>query len=172
MDQFSHGGAIAFFLIISGVLTLVVGLVLLAFYRRAVRRWMGTTTAQDAMSMADGSRPTRATATPQAPLALDVVDPRTSVHKGVFESAAMRGARAGFHRAAVVYAIAGLAHAAVATAMQIAFGAFEFAPVRAAVVFWANAWPVVLMLWLFWGPTDEGSWGRSLFTQACWRQLR
>lgn len=39
IDPFSTG-AMAFHILLAGALTLVVGIVLLVLYRRAVRRWM------------------------------------------------------------------------------------------------------------------------------------
>lgn len=137
-------GAIAAYLLLAGLLTLVAGAVLLALYRRAVRRWMGLAGPPP---VAVPLAALAATAGPALPLA-DASD-RPAPHR--FRSATFSGAVGAFRRAAIVYALAGFAHAATATALQILFGQFEFLPIRASVVFWANAWPVTLTLVLLWG---------------------
>ena len=63
---------------------------------------------------------------------------------------------AGSPGAAAVYAGAGLVHAAVATVLLFLFAGLEFYPWRTGIVFWAHAWPVVLVLNLAWGP--DRSW--------------
>lgn len=151
IDPFSSG-AVAFHILLAGALTFVLGVLLLVLYRRAVQRWMRASSTHDRVAAADIAP----AAPPPGQLAIDLIDPaevlRDSLPHSPRHSPAMRAARTAFRRAAIVYALAGVTYALTATALQIAFGMFAFAPVRAAVVLCANAWPVVLTLVLFWGP--------------------
>jgi hypothetical protein len=134
-------GALAFVLLLAGALTLVLGFVLLRLYRRAVDRAMRR----------PGEWPLQvARATPvDRPPGLELrID---SSHERLASPAA-HAARRRFARAALVYALAGSVHAALATVLLFAFGGLEFYPWRTAIAFWAHAWPVVLTLNLFLGP--------------------
>ncbi|MFO1154826.1 MAG: hypothetical protein U1E42_14365 [Rhodospirillales bacterium] len=147
IDPFSQGAILAQ-LLLAGLLTLIVGALLLVAYRRSVQRWMAV-----------ASGPGRAVATarlapPSAGGAFPALDLRLTSDTswaGAFRSPTFLGATAAMRRAAMIYALAGFAHAATATVLQMLFGQFEFLPIRASVVFWANAWPVVLTLMLLWG---------------------
>ena len=141
----SHG-ALALILLLAGALTLVLGLVLARLYRRAVERAMrrpGQPQLQAAFDPPVGRPPG---------LELRVDAPGDRDDAGAPPAAAALAAQRRFARAAMVYTIAGGAHAAVATALLFLFGGLEFYPWRTAIVFWAHAWPVVLVLNLFVGP--------------------
>lgn len=137
-------GAIAFHIVVAGVLTLLLGVVLLVLYRRAVSRWMSTS---GQAPRAGNTVPPSATP-PDRPLELVSVEP---INRR-FVAPILRRASSAFQRAAFVYALAGIAFALTATTLQILLGSFAYAPVRFAAVACANAWPVVLTLALFWGP--------------------
>jgi hypothetical protein len=162
IDPISHGAIVAH-LLFAGLLTLVVGAVLLVLYRRAVRRWMGVATGSGTAASVPLRPPTAVAVAPPAAL-FDLRDATDKVFAKAFRSPTFVGAAWGLRRAAVVYALAGFAHAATATTLQILFGQFDFLPVRASVVFWANAWPVVLTLVLLWGADRR----RQLLTVAAY----
>lgn len=139
-----NNGAIAFHIVIAGVLTLVVGVLLLLLYRRAVSRWMATSARaqrSDVVTGLVGSPPARP---------LHLVSAKRG--RGPICSPALCGASTALRHAAVVYTLAGIAFALTATSLQVLLGSFAFAPVRYAAVACANAWPVLMMLALFWGP--------------------
>ena len=134
-------GALAFHLLVAGGLTLVLGAVLVRLYRRAVDRAMRVP-GQPAPD------PPRMRAAAPPPLEFQIADASAPDGAGTLS----RAARRRFAWAAAVYAGAGLAHAAVATVLLFLFAGLDFYPWRTAVVFWALAWPVVLVLNLASGP--------------------
>jgi len=136
-------GALAFILLLAGVLTLVAGFVLVRLYRRAVDRAMRRRGAGEPPA----ARPGPVARPPGLELQIDT--PREPITP---RPVLARAARRRFAQGAVVYSCAGLAHAAVGTLLLFLFAGLEFYPWRTAVVFWAQAWPVVLVLNLFWGP--------------------
>lgn len=148
IDPFSPG-AIVVHLLFAGLLTLVAGALLLVLYRRAVRRWMAVATG--AGTQADVAAPLTPVAGSSPAVTLDLHDAADKALAGRFRSSTFIGAARGMRRAAIVYALAGFAHAAIATLLQIGFDQFEFLPIRAGIVFWAYAWPVLLTLVLLWG---------------------
>jgi hypothetical protein len=145
MSALSHG-AIAFILLLAGALTLIAGFVLVRLYRRAVDRAM----RQRGQPEIEATRAPRIAQPPELELRIDQPHgPRDPACAGL---AVTLAARRRFVRGAAVYTVAGLAHAAVATLLLFLFAGIEFYPWRTAIVFWAHAWPVVLVLNLFWGP--------------------
>lgn len=157
MSNPSLHGAIVFHILLAGVLTLVVGVVLLARYRRAVQRWMGgispRRSSAEPVSVASTAGASSATGPALGTtLAIEVVTPSDAMADHRLQSPTMRAATRSFFRAAFVYGLAGLSYAAVATGLLMGFGGIGFLPIRTAAVFCAQAWPVVLMLCLFWGP--------------------
>jgi hypothetical protein len=145
MSALSHG-AIAFILLLAGGLTLVAGVVLARLYRRAVDRAM----RQRGQAEVEVARAPPVGRPPELELRIDPSHgPSDPARPGL---AVALAARRRFLRGAVVYAVAGFAHAAVATLLLFLVAGIEFYPWRTAIVFWAHAWPVVLVLNLFWGP--------------------
>ncbi len=142
-------GAFTFMLLIAGGITLVGGAVLIRLYRRAVDRAMRASGPPPAEPPAPVPR---AAAPP--PLELQIEESRGATGTG--GGALSSSARRRFAGAAAVYAGAGLVHAAVATVLLFLFAGLEFYPWRTGVVFWAHAWPVVLVLNLARGP--DRSW--------------
>ncbi len=138
-------GAFALILLVAGGITLVAGAVLIRLYRRAVDRAM----------RAPGQAP--AEPPPPAPRAgapppLEFQIEELSGARGAGGADLARTTRRSFACAAAVYAGAGLVHAAVATVLLFLFAGLDFYPWRTGVVFWAHAWPVVLVLNLARGP--------------------
>ena len=88
------------------------------------------------------------------PLELEIEEARAAAGAGPRDLS--RAARRDFAYVAAVYTGAGLVHAAVATGLLFLFAGLEFYPWRTGVVFWAHAWPVVLVLNLARGP--DRSW--------------
>jgi hypothetical protein len=139
-------GALAFILLLAGALTLVAGVVLVRLYRRAVDRAMRRPGAGEPPA------PRPAPVRPPPGLELQVDAPHEPRAPALPRPALARAARRRFAQGALVYSCAGFAHAAVATLLLFLFAGLEFYPWRTAIVFWALAWPVVLVLNLFWGP--------------------
>jgi tetratricopeptide (TPR) repeat protein len=154
-DPFQSGFVI-FILAPAGVLTLVIGLVLLARYRRVVSRLMKATASAGvasavAMSAALASR----------------VDQRVSRRQMARRDDEWRpiqtAARSG-RRAAQVYALAGIASVTYGGILYWALFIFDvrWTGIFAQTLSWA--WPVVLTLALLWGPDRR----RLCWTLACY----
>jgi hypothetical protein len=136
--EFAHDGAIIFYLLIAGVLTLILGVVALVLLQRAILRNMMRTGGHGFTAPAD-DRPRRPAI---AALTFDTTPP----------AAAARGdSRHLLLRHAMAHTVAGLVFAVVATAVVFHFAAMEFLPLRTSVVVWAYAWPTVLILGLLVG---------------------
>ena len=126
-------------------LALVVSLLLLWIYRRAVKRSMGRRAGAG-----EGPLPSedirQAGAAPAAPLqfvtAEDASVPGTAAAK-----LEPRGL-AGPWRNAVIYCIAGLGYVLALTSASLYAGGLEFLPVRFLFIASANAWPIVLTIGL------------------------
>jgi len=124
-------GLIVLFLLLAAVLTLIAGVVLVSLYRAAVRRNMQTGVTQ-------------------SPAVDALPPPRTAPVRDV--AAALRAARLAYARVAGVYTAAGLLHAGISAMLFFSIAGLEFYPIRATILFWALAWPVLLTLVLLWGP--------------------
>ena len=124
-------GLIVLFLLLAAVLTLIAGVMLVSLYRAAVRRNMQTGVTQ-------------------SPAVDALPPPRTAPVRDV--AAALRAARLAYARVAGVYTAAGLLHAGISAMILFSIGGLAFDPIRAAILFWALAWPVLLTLVLLWGP--------------------
>jgi len=149
LDAAQSGPAAAVF-VLAGVLTLGAGIVLLARYRRAVDRLMKAAASASREEAANGA------ATPvidkAPPIVLAIRSVAASGQRGeVARSVPLTAARRALRRAAAVQIAAGAAFAAVATALMFRWGEVDYAPVRAALIFWSWAWPVVVVLQLLWG---------------------
>jgi hypothetical protein len=149
IDPFQPG-FVAFHLLLAGALTLVLGLVLLVLYRRAVARLMRLSSRS--ASVADVVPSDRQPAAPAVPLAIEILDagPASGGRRPL--SPTFRGARAAMARAAGVYALGGGVFAAIGTLLHLGFGTFGVLPMRVFVWFWVLAWPTVVTLALLWGP--------------------
>src|SRR5262245_32549660 len=142
---------LVFFLLLSTLLTLIAGIVLVVLYRRTVRGHMQTRTAANAAaSQGSPSSAPQADLSPLPQTLTDAVTPAAMPTRDV--SGALRAGRAAYARAATVYRIAGLVHAAICTTLYHLIGGLDFSVIRTPIVFWAFAWPVLLTLVLLWGP--------------------
>jgi hypothetical protein len=131
MMHFAHEGAVLFYLLLAGVLTLILGIAALILLQRAILRNMMRTSGH---GLPADDRPRRHAETELA-----------------FASTAATTDKSGaatrlLWRHAAAHIVAGLAFAAVATIVFFQFGDLEYYPLRTAVVVWAYAWPTVLML--------------------------
>jgi hypothetical protein len=143
---------LVFFLLLSTLLTLIAGIVLVMLYRRTVRGHMQTRTAARAAQAVEVSKTAAEHAQPSSSHETppDTITPAAMPTRDV--SGALRAGRAAYARAATVYTIAGLVHAAISTALYHLIGGLEFSLIRTPIVFWAFAWPALLTLVLLWGP--------------------
>jgi hypothetical protein len=145
-------GALLFYMLVAGVLTLCVAAVALAIFRRTIERHMGGMAGPTPPGASEpDARPRRA---PKVPLAIQV------------ESSALPGGSAGpddriVRRLALAHAMAGLAFAIVAAVLLLLLSGMKIAPIRTAVVTRAYAWPVVPVLGLLVGP-DRRAQGQIL----------
>jgi tetratricopeptide (TPR) repeat protein len=147
-----HSGGAIHILIMAGGLTLVIGLIALARYRRVVTRYM--TVAATASTPGAAERidaPQHAAPDRELPLvSIDVAERR--FRASPFRAEAIAGAARAAGRAAWVYAIAALAFASVSAVLWLKRAGIEitWAQMTGQVLTWV--WPVVFTLALLWGP--------------------
>lgn len=132
MNEFAHEGAVIFNLLVAGVLTFVLGAIVLVLLQRAILRNMMQ--AGGAGALAADARPRRAA---DAPLTFEAIQAT---------NAAGRDSGRLLWRHAIAHSVAGLTFAVVTTIIVFGFAGMEFYPMRTAVVVWAYAWPTVLIL--------------------------
>jgi hypothetical protein len=146
-----HQGAVVFYVVWGGLLTLVLAAVALAVFRRAVARNMEAASGSAAHAAVSDTGPRRAAATP---LALRFETPRAA------GPTAGPGDRA-LRRLAFAHAVAGVAFGLVAALLLLLLSGTEIWPLRTAALTWAYTWPVVPVLCLVVGP-DRAAQGRIL----------
>ncbi len=137
-------GLFSLYLLLAGLLTLIVAPVLVVLYRRRVRHHMAARERASVNSQAGAFQ----TFAPAAPAEDAGRSGRAIKHLPDI----LHAADAAYARAAVVYAVAGFAHAGLSVVIQLSIWRVDFLPLRTLVAFWAFAWPVLLTLILFWGP--------------------
>jgi hypothetical protein len=140
MPEANQEGAFLFYLLLGGFLTLVLGMLALVLFRRAVRKNMEGAQAADPPVPASGSR--RAAT---APLVVRV-ETFPAQPSGIGPSDRP------LRRLAAAHAIAGLAFGIVAAFLLLVLSGTEIAPLRFAAVAWSYTWPTVLVLALLVGP--------------------
>lgn len=146
-------GAIITVLVAAGLLTLIVAVIVLARYRRVIRRYMlaAATTGVGRSAAEFVSVPPPAAA--PAGLPLRTIDVRTrSKGASSFRSTALAGAARAARRAAWTYAIAGLTFATASAAIWLTVGGIEITWPRMTSVVLSWVWPVAFSLALVWGP--------------------
>jgi hypothetical protein len=82
-------------------------------------------------------------AAPARPLTFQVLEDKAKLPAQIRSSARLNRARRAALRAAIVYAVAGAAHAAVATIVLFVLDDVEFLPIRTLFVWFVFAWPIV-----------------------------
>ena len=132
MAGFADVGAIVFTLLIAAVLTFILGVLALVLLQRAIQRNMMSAGEHGFIPPAD-SRPRR-------PAGASLVFDDAPAGAGTGTSSRL------LWRHAIAHAAAGLAFAAVATVLLLHFSGIAFDLVRTAVVMWAFAWPIILVL--------------------------
>lgn len=133
MSGFAHDGAIIFYLLLAGVLTLVLGATAVVVLQRAILRNMMRVGGSGFVPPAD-DRPRR----PADP-DLALTGTASTIAGGGLANRLLR-------RHAIAHTIAGLAFAVVATVLRFTYAGIEFLPVRTLIFIWAYAWPTVLIL--------------------------
>jgi hypothetical protein len=165
----------AFYLIFGGTLALIIGLVLLARYRRAVDRAMreGSSTISPPATLADhGSMALRV-----APITFNVISAAAlGGSRKALQSPTFRTAHHAMLRTTIVYVIAGLTQAIVSVVLLFTFAGTAFLPLRTAISVWSYAWPIVLTVALIWA-RDRRVWAAgtvffgALAMLAVWAEL-
>lgn len=136
-------GAVVLYLLVGGVLTLVVGGLALAAFKRAVARNMKVADWAPAnLPSAPVHQPRRAAATP---LDIRIVDAGTVSRTGDASAQVLRQLAAAHAGAGLVFGITG-------AVLLLLLGGLEFLPLRLSVVVLALAWPTVLSLCILVGP--------------------
>jgi tetratricopeptide (TPR) repeat protein len=148
-----QSGQLATVLIAAGALTLVIGFIALARYRRLIRRYMltaaSTTGAEVAgQDIAGRSQPPVPTDLPLLTVSADA-RPEPALP---LQSAAMAGAARASRRAAWALALAGGAFACVGAVLWLNASGLELSPGRFIMIVLGYVWPVVFVLALLWGP--------------------
>ncbi len=149
----ANSGGVGVVLTVAGSLTLAIGLIALARYRRVIARCMKAAAEAGGISVpgAPASRPPMAQNPGDLPLrSLEATEARK--HAGAFRSATVASAIQASRRAAWVYTIAGIAFALVGCVLWLHLGETEITWPRALGKALPLAWPVVLTLALLWGP--------------------
>src|SRR4029077_18998257 len=140
-------GAIMAIVLFGGTLAFVLGVVLIALYKRTVRRYMRRAVAVGQIGDKNNS-PRRK---PQSHLTYSIELPGRA-------EGAEQPVSASFDLtlgASAIYSIAGLIFAIVATALLFACSGIQFLPLRTVGVAWAYAWPIVLALNLLWSSDKQ-----------------
>lgn len=137
------GDPVGALLLISAVslpITVVLSLLILHRYQRAVARSMQATAGGTPAPETDR----RATLPAEPPpLALQMTDAGTSASVSAEASAWLARTRRSALQAAAVYAVAGSAHAGIATVVLFVTSGTEFLPLRTFFVWFIFAWPLV-----------------------------
>jgi tetratricopeptide (TPR) repeat protein len=137
--------------IFASVLTLLIGLIALAYYRRVIARWMKAvaeagatdrpvTTSRLHLGQEQGAIPL---------LSIDAT--KRPSRASPFRSEAIAGAARASHRAAWVYTVAGLAVTSVSAVLGLHLVGIEITWPRMIGGVLSYAWPVALTLALLWG---------------------
>ncbi len=129
---------------LAGVLTLLLGLVLLRLFRRRVARLMMAAASKPAASTSPGVDPAARADHP----AVEVGPPAARTPGAT--SPVARSAAAALRHAAITQSVAGFAFGIVAAWLQLRAAGIEPSPNRFLVMSWTWAWPTVLALGLVW----------------------
>jgi hypothetical protein len=137
-------GGLPFVLLLAAFLTWPIAIGLLRLYTRAVRRSMRTSAAHT----------TSASGAPVAEMAAPAIQADAVGRAAIFDlplsSIAPDNGRLLGHliarprRAAVAYALGGVAYALIMASAQLLSDGLEFFPIRFSFLFWLHLWPVVL----------------------------
>jgi tetratricopeptide (TPR) repeat protein len=146
-----NSGTVAIVLGLAGGLTLVLGLAILALYRRRMTRLMRATAAHSPVRPSEPIAPPIAPGRAPGELPLRSLDAADQSRRRAYQSAPISDAAAALRRASFVYAIAGGAFAALGAVLWFRLSDLEFGLNRAAIIYLVLAWPVVLTLNLLWG---------------------
>ncbi len=140
----SFGGVASFVLLAALPIAILMTWATVMLFRRSVLRVMSSLSAPR-QAPNESSNNVSVSATPNRPLRIDYVsaDASAAISSSLIERAHTHARQAG--RA---YAIAGIAHALIATVLTFLFGDIEFLPVRIFAVAYLYAWPVVPTLML------------------------
>jgi hypothetical protein len=138
--EIAHAGAIAFNLLVAGLLTFVVGVIALVLMQRAILRHMSAVGPSRPFDVLTSDGPRQA-----APIPLSL-----SVEKA--EAVDDGPVRTILRRHLIAHTLAGLSYAAMAAPLLLVISGTELVALRVAVVAWAFAWPTVLVLGFLVGP--------------------
>jgi hypothetical protein len=134
-------------LMFAGVLTLLIGLIALARYRRVIVRWMKAAAEAGATDRPVTTVPRAHLAQEQSAIPLLSIDAaKRPSRASPFRSEAIVGAARASRRAASVYMVAGLAVTSVSAALGLHLTGTEITWLRMIGGVLSYAWPVVLTL--------------------------
>jgi tetratricopeptide (TPR) repeat protein len=136
----------------ASMLTLPIGLIALARYRRVIVRWMKAAAEAGAINGPVRTFPRAHLVQEQSAIPLLSVEAKRSERAFRFRSAAIAGAARASRQAAWVYTVAGLAFASVSAVLYLQLSGIEITWPRMILMVLSWAWPVVLTLALLWGP--------------------
>jgi tetratricopeptide (TPR) repeat protein len=145
-------GVFASVLMQAGGLTLTMGFVLIFLYRRRIVRWMREASSAKTVSDTSADQATGQT----LELAREIEFawlPSKARSQGVsFTSAQMITSHQHFRRGTRIYVLGGVAFALIAAILTLTLGNIEITSIRLLAFSLNYAWPIVLTLWLLWGP--------------------
>ena len=137
-------GTLSFVILLAAFLTWPIAIGLLRLYTRAVRRSMRSSSAHNPLGQSEGAvQPAaiEAAGAGEARAVLyDLPASSTSAADGTLLAHLMAGPR----RAALAYALGGVAYGLVMASAQLYANGIEFLPIRFSFLFWVAVWPIVL----------------------------
>ncbi len=136
------GGVAAFILLAALPIAVLLTWLTVVLYRRQVARVMRQVSAGGSVSAEPARR--AGTTAPTALLQIETVGDSAAPTSAPLERFTAHGVR----RAGFAYAVAGLAHALIATVLTFVFGDIELTPLRVFAVWLLYAWPVIPTLLL------------------------
>ena len=137
-------GQLFFVLVAAAILALIVSLLILRRYRRAVIRSMqrrGSNEIREPTGFLPSDEPHQP---PDSAVSYDFISGGAPLTSGVQENSLYRQAKRQNCLTAAIYAVAGVCFAAAMTAAFLRSSGMEFLPLRFAFITWANSWPIVL----------------------------
>jgi len=137
-------GQLFFVLVAAAILALIVSLLILRRYRRAVIKSMQRRGSNEIREPTGFLPPDEPHPPPESALSYDFISASARLTIGAQENLLYHQAKRRNQLTAAVYAVAGLCFAATMTAAFLRSSGMEFLPLRFLFITWANSWPVVL----------------------------
>jgi hypothetical protein len=147
-----NSGAIISVLGLAGVLTLIVGLGLMWFYRRAIKRYMLTAASKQKVDYFAAERIKSPLDLPAQRMAWSFQTIQSNQDKGQFTSSQLASADQTFRLTACIYIAGALIFSVIASALMLFGQQVDLNFSRFSIYVLIYFWPIVFSLWFFFGP--------------------